>query len=542
MRTSRIISLFAILIIVMVTLSYNSCNKKEETPSNTVPVLTTKNASEVTNATAKVGGVITASGGTSVTERGVCYSKSSGPTVADNTETSGSGTGTFESTLTGLDQSTKYYFKAYAINSVGIGYGDQKSFTTLGGGGGGDLPTVITSTVSNITETSASCGGNVSDQGSSSVTARGVCWSTSSNPTISDSYTTNGSGTGSFTSNITGLTASTSYYVRAYATNSAGTAYGNEESITTQGGSGGLPTVTTDDATNITQTTSTSGGNVTDQGSSSVIARGVCWSTSPYPTTSDSHTTDGSGAGGFTSNITGLSAGTIYNVRAYATNSSGTVYGNRQFFSTQNGGGMGCQGVTSVSYQGQVYHTVEIGGQCWFKENLNYNTGNSWCYEDSSYNCDIFGRLYDWETIMNGASSSNSVPSGVQGICPQGWHVPSDEEWKILEGTVDTQYGVGDPEWDEREYRGFDAGKHLKSTTGWFNNENGDNSSGFTALPGGYKYGGNFYALSKSATFWSSRDAGISWAWLRHIYYSSDEISRYYYYQAVGKSLRCIKD
>ena len=124
-----------------------------------------------------------------------------------------------------------YYVRAYATNSVGTAYGNEVSFTTINNTT--QLPTVTTSSVSNVTETSATCGGNVTSNGGSNVTARGVCWSTSHNPTTSNSHTINGSDTGSFTSNITGLTAGTTYYVRAYATNSVGTAYGNEVSFTT---------------------------------------------------------------------------------------------------------------------------------------------------------------------------------------------------------------------------------------------------------------------------------------------------------------------
>ena len=186
-------------------------------------------------------------------------------------------------------------------------------------------PTVSTTTASSITDTSAVSGGNVTSDGGAAVTARGVCWSTSHNPTISDSHTTDGTGTGSFTSNITGLTAATTYYVRAYATNSVGTAYGNEITVTTMAT---LPTVTTTTASGITDTSAVSGGNVTNDGGAAVTARGVCWSTSHNPTTSDTHTNDSTGTGSFTSNITGLTAVTTYYVRAYATNSVGTAYGN----------------------------------------------------------------------------------------------------------------------------------------------------------------------------------------------------------------------
>ena len=88
-----------------------------------------------------------------------------------------------------------------------------------------------------------------------------------------------------------------------------------------------------------------------------------------------------------------------------------------------------CPGTPTISYQGQVYNTVQIGDQCWMRENLNWDTASSSCYNNSPTNCEVYGRLYNWHTIMNGAQASNSVPSGVQGICPAGWHFPSDAEW-----------------------------------------------------------------------------------------------------------------
>ena len=191
-------------------------------------------------------------------------------------------------------------------------------------------PSVITAYISNITQSTATGGGNVSSDGGAPVTSRGLCWSTSPNPTIAGSYTTDGTGTGTFVSNMTGLAGGTIYYVRAYATNSAGTSYGNELTFTTLT----FPTVTTDTVTNITETTATSGGIITSDGGAPVTARGVCWSTSSNPTTADSYTLDGSGIGIFTSYINGLTGGTSYYVRAYATNSVGTSYGNELTFTT----------------------------------------------------------------------------------------------------------------------------------------------------------------------------------------------------------------
>ena len=194
------------------------------------------------------------------------------------------------------------------------------------------LPVLSTESVTVITEASATSGGNVSSDGNASVTERGVCWSTSNSPTILDSKTSDGAGTGQFVSNITGLSSNTLYYVRAYATNSAGTAYGNVVSFTTSDDP--QVEITTSQISLIAATTATSGGNITDDGGSDITARGVSWSTSPAPTITNSHTTDGSGIGTFTSNITGLTASTMYYVRAYATNSSGTVYGNEVSFTT----------------------------------------------------------------------------------------------------------------------------------------------------------------------------------------------------------------
>ena len=201
------------------------------------------------------------------------------------------------------------------------------------------VPDITTSTIDNITETTATSGGTITDDGGNPVTARGVCYSTNPNPTTADFTTNDGTGIGTFTSNLTGLQLGTTYYVRAYATNSNGTSYGNEEQFTTLANTTTTPTLTTTTATNITQTTATAGGNIIDDGGSQITVSGVCYSTLPNPTTSGNHTTDGiTTTGTFTSNITGLQTGTTYYVRAFATNSSGTAYGNEEQFTTLSSG------------------------------------------------------------------------------------------------------------------------------------------------------------------------------------------------------------
>ena len=287
-----------------------------------LPVITATTA--ITNKTATTAtcwGVISSDEGAAVTARGVCWSTSPSPTTTDSKTTDGSGTGGFTSAITGLVGGVTYYVRAYATNSIGTAYGTEVSFSTI--------PAITTNAISSISATSATCGGNVSTIGGTTVTARGVCWSNSPNPTIYYQKTIDGKGAGVFTSAITGLVGGTTYYVRAYATNNFGTSYGDQLSFST------IPAITTTAISDITVTTATCGGNVTAIGGAAVTARGVCWSITPSPTIAlTTKTSDGTGIGPFTSAITGLVGSTTYYVRAYATNSIGTAYGPEVSFGT----------------------------------------------------------------------------------------------------------------------------------------------------------------------------------------------------------------
>jgi len=186
---------------------------------------------------------------------------------------------------------------------------------------------------------------------------------------------------------------------------------------------------------------------------------------------------------------------------------------------------------------GQLYQTVLIGEQCWMEENLNYETGTSWCYYNSSYYCDVYGRLYDWPTIMNGAPGSNAVPSGIQGICPEGWHLPSDGEWCILTQHIDPTIDC-----DTTGYNGTDAGTKMKSTWGWSSGGNGTNSSGFNALPGGSMGIYHFDDLYLFAYFWTTSEDYPGYAWLFKLNYGLPTIGRYFSQKNRGYSVRCVKD
>jgi pectin methylesterase-like acyl-CoA thioesterase len=195
-------------------------------------------------------------------------------------------------------------------------------------------PVVTTAVTSYISTTSLACGGRIWADSGAIVTTRGVCWSTSSPAFLgSANFTSDGTGTGSFTSSVTGLTAGKTYYIRSYATNSAGTSYGSEITVATYAAVV-VPSVTTNAVTSISVNTALCGGKILDWGGAAVTAKGLCWSKTANPTLSNSMTVDGTDIASFTRSMSGLSAATTYHVRAYATNSAGTGFGGDTTFTT----------------------------------------------------------------------------------------------------------------------------------------------------------------------------------------------------------------
>lgn len=398
----------------------------------------------------------------------------------------------------------------------------------------GQLPELSTMDVSDITQTTAITGGNITSDEGSSVTSRGVCWGVSSKPTIADSKTSNGKGTGEFYVMVTGLMPDTRYYLRAYASSSEGTGYGNEITFVTLPVE--LPTLTTSAVTNILSRSAIAGGFISFDGGSDIIARGVCWETSQNPTTLGSKTMDGTGIGGFTSSISDLNPGTLYYLRAYATNDLGTSYGNEISFCTLV---ESTETVTDID--GNVYHVVTIGTQDWMVENLKvtkYQNGDpipnvtqlsAWAVLNTGAYCNmlndanqavIFGRLYNWYAVDDSRD-----------IAPAGWHVPTDNDWTVLE----TYLGGASV-----------AGGKMKEqgTVYWCDpNVGATNESGFTARPGGVRsHLYDFIPGCDWGFWWSSTKCTDSTAYNRIIFNNETVINRVDNLIKSGFSVRCIKD
>jgi uncharacterized protein (TIGR02145 family) len=606
--------------------------------------LTTTTVSSITATTAMSGGEIGNDGGSAITLRGVCWSTLNNPTIGSNKTIDGNGTGPFTSSVTGLIPGTIYYIRSYAINSNGTAYGEELQFQTTArtnpedcliswypfnenaneeSGLGVDgmingatltsdrfgiansalyfngidnsvtipayLPITNQFTISfwaysekesgycNIlSDGNINYGGNdflinFRDDGIGIRADKGgnpldleydspaelknlnlrnrwvhVVWVM--NPAGSIIYLNSvkiaeinipGTNEGFHDDHVTigarhvwtnmdnffqGKLDDFRFYTCELSNEEIYNLYKDEGSW--------QPVVETNVITNITGNTATSGGNIINDGGSAVTSRGVCWSTSVNPTIYDNMTTDGSGPGAFTSSVSGLSPGTVYYLRSYATNSSGTAYGNEKTFST-SADTANCGMVTDID--GNIYNTVIIGPKCWIQENLKttkFNDGNDitlvtdnavwinlmtpgycWYSNDALNNKNTYGALYNWFSISTGK------------LCPSGWHVPTDAEYYT--------------------YLSFLSGQLREAgTSHWQSpNDGATNSSGFTALPGGMRFYGDasFRFAGSMAFLWTASGYDASSAWDRNIQYNSDYQTASYENQRNGFSVRCIQ-
>jgi uncharacterized protein (TIGR02145 family)/uncharacterized repeat protein (TIGR02059 family) len=298
-----------------------SCKKDE------IPTLSTTSISSITATSASSGGNITSDGGAVVSARGVCWSISTNPTTSNSKTVDGNGNGQFTSNLSGLAAGSTYHVRAYAANSVGTAYGADLSFVTLG-----KAPECITQSATNITSSGSSLNGTVNaNYLSTTVTFEYGATTSYGQTVLANQSPVTGNSITNVSAIIASLTTGTTYHFRVMATNSLGTTNGNDLSFTTNYD---LPILSTTSISEISTRGAKSGGSISSVGGTPVIARGVCWSINSDPTNNDSKTIDGSGGGSYASSLVGLSPNTNYFVRAYATNSAGTSYGNQLSFQT----------------------------------------------------------------------------------------------------------------------------------------------------------------------------------------------------------------
>jgi uncharacterized protein (TIGR02145 family) len=298
-----------------------------------------------------------------------------------------------------------------------------------------------------------------------------------------------------------------------------------------------IPTVSTTDISSITSTSALSGGFVSDDGSGAITANGICWSTHTDPSITDSKTSDGITSPIFSSIMTGLIPGTTYYVKAYATNNAGTAYGAEDHFTTaSNSTG------TVTDVDGNTYNTIDIGTQTWFQQNLRvtkYADGSSIPYvtdpttqasltTGAYWNDDggsgTYGRSYNWYTTTD-----------TRGLCPNGWHIPTDNDWMILE----TSLGMTSAELSLYGVRGVaqNIGGNMKLTTIWQTpNTGATNSSGFSGIPFSITSDGNYFSVMWSAT--ETATGGIS----RSLFSSTAGIDRENQYKYWGQQCRCVKN
>lgn len=555
---------------------YYACNVRclrDTIIDDLLPNVETTEASSISHTSAQMGGNILNEGAAFVTSRGVVYGMETNPTIENNIAVllNGSGNGIFSNIVNNLDSGITYYFRAFGVNEFGTAYGEEISFQTI------DFmpPSVATLSLNQINDTTVSITAYCLDNGGASVTSRGVVYSTEPNPTIDNSISviTQGSGLGQFICQISDLDQGNTYYVKSFATNSVGTSYGQELSFVSSLESQ-LPSVSTTSAESLYHFYAEIHGSVSNQGADAVIERGVVINTISNPTLDENQEqiVAGSGLGDFIVEIETLLPQTSYFVRAYATNSIGTAYGDEIAFNTPSStDSLPCSALPLFAdlRDSIIYNTVQIGTQCWMLENLKYlpfvypasdfETDESRYYvydynSDSveeamaSLNYQNFGVLYNKMAAYNGEYFDASNLNQLKGNCPYGWHLPTNEEWiQLRDYLIENEYNFDYTNEENKIAKSLAAQIEWNSSsnTGAIgNNFQLNNRSGFSALPGGQKNQySSFYSINSLAIWWSCDGEPDNWgdAWyldynITDFRYSSSQNPKEAF------SVRCIKD
>ena len=486
------------------------------TTSGQTPEATTQSSTNVSTVSATLNGAVNANHASTMVTFDYGTTEAYGNSVVATPNPVTGNTSTIVSAdVAGLHPGTEYHFRVKAVSSFGTVYGEDVTFTTLG-----QVPTVVTREASNVQVTTATMNGTVNANHLPTVFSFEYGSTTSYGYTASPAQNQlTGYTDVNASINLIGLDGGTTYHYRVVATNQLGTTYGDDVSFTTDA----TITLSTNPISGVTYSSAVVGGNITNEGGSSITSRGVCWSKNPNPTTSNDYTIDGAGTGSFTSQIKCLDEMSIYYVRAYATNSEGTVYGDQRSFTTEP-----CPIAFNPTLiygkvddiDGNCYKTIQIGDQIWMAENLRtsrYNDGTPipnvtdneewlnllipsypeftivgaycWYNNDSSTFENIYGKLYNF-----GAAESGK-------LCPIGWHVPTITEWHEI--TDPYLYIIDNPTDPDNPF-GTIGNELMETGISHWNEAMGTNETGFSALPGGMRSFNLFNEIGLKGYYWSS--------------------------------------
>lgn len=513
-----------------------SCEKDDDGVSSATEEmkLTTTPITEITQSSASTGGTITGVSASAITERGVVWGTSSGPTISSSRTSDGAGIGTFKSTLAGLQTNSAFFVRAYVKKGSEVVYGNEIGFSTTVN----STPVVKTTAATKISHRSFTTGGYLFSGGGSTIKSYGICWNTAPNPVITDNSLVGSSTEFKYELSLTGLLPNTVYYVRAWATNELGLGYGDEIEVRTLTPT--APALITVKATGITDVSVFSGADITFDGGEFLIEKGVCFSNKTLPDVTGAkvfltETTTGK----FSVQLTGLLSDTVYYLRPYAKNSVGITYGLQDTIRTFLADGtLG----TVKDGSGNTYKTMVIHGRTWMMENLrtiryadnttidkvtdseqwaNRGSGAYTSYDNVTTGVTTYGNLYNWYAVNSGK------------LAPEGWHVATDADWTDL-----TTYLGGESV----------AGGILKEadTLNWKSpNVTAATVNGFNALPGGKRQtNGTFVGKKTQGLYWTStkKDDNESAAWGRLLDNSKVNVTREIYNKHWGLSVRFVKN
>ena len=477
--------------------------------------------------------------GQGIIDYGHCWSLSQNPDTSDFRTSLGikKESGEYISSLFDLLPSTQYYVRAYINNGNEIIYGEETYFTTLDG----TKATLSTGKSIIIDSTTISILGKIENlgQGYDTVYYYGHCWSQETLPTIDDNKTEFGptSIKTEFVSTIENLEAGMIYHARAYAINPAGVSYGDPVPFATSELK--VPEVQTIGSINYTLNSITCAGKIISKFGFNIEKKGIYLSSTPEFTDNEITVESSDPGDSFNSLISDLNTNTEYYIRAFAETEVGTGMGEVLKVKTA--------GLKDID--GNEYRTVKIGNQTWMAENLktkhyadgtsiengtglsvmdDYNAKYYFYYKDDSITYSQLGLYYTWSAVMKGSESSSSNPSGVRGVCPSGWHVPSDNEWMELE----MELGMTSHEANSLGFRGDNQGDQIKL----------DGSSGFNALFGGARaWDGSYFGLNSEAIYRTATQYNDEQVYGRNLN-SGPEIGRGTESKLDATNKRCVKD